>query len=221
MEQIQKFNSANVGSLRPVIEKALSILEKYGLSVSVGKLTYGDTQFTARIEVSTDNNGQSEFKKYAKMFNLKPEWFGKTFDLKGATYEVVGLDAGKRTFPVVLRGPDGKTVTFTADGLRVALGDGDAVEKEQKQELRDNYLLDADDDNLNRAWLDQEVLIAGDTFKVVGRHKSKVVISGTDGKLRATPVEAFLALLKKKENKHLLAMPKLTYQEYFKKHEAA
>lgn len=215
MKHIEKFNGKNLDELRPVIEQALQdAVGKYGLATSVGKITYGDTQFTAKLEVTTTNNGEVEFKKNADLLDLKPEWFGKTFEFRGTTYEIIGLDLSKRKFPVVIQDNNGKTSRFTADGIRELFGDAKAVEKKRRGNLRLHFEVHAHDYDLsqplNTAWLGQEVRIGGETYKVIGAddrgRKLKIVIEASDGKLRVTPVEVFLSALKQKDNKHLLKM---------------
>jgi hypothetical protein len=219
-KHIEKFDTKNLNDLRPVIDEALQVLEKYGLTASIGKITFGDTQFTAKLEVKTANNGQAEFVKYAKLFNLKPEWFGKTFDFKGTTYEIVGLDASKRKFPVVIRGNDGKTLGFTVDGIRTSLGDAKGVEQEHRKEFRDDFALHADGLNLNRAWLYQDIKLGESVYKLVGLdyrgRKPKVVFAAPDGQLRLGQVDWLLSTLKLKENNHLLAMKTVSLSDFMK-----
>ncbi len=222
---ITKFDKDNLKDMRQAMESALTnALSTIGLSVKVGKIRFGDTEFDVKVMVSTASNGQNQFTQYAKLYNLKPEWFGQQIkDSKGVLYTITGLDLKRTKFPVVATSPDGTPMGFTAEGVRIQLGDKQQVIKERKDEARRDYEYVAmfNGSELNLAWLGQEIVVGKERLKILGRNKrgrTAYIILDNNRMLRESD---FMSALKLSENKQLLDMPKLSYQDYIAAKKAA
>jgi hypothetical protein len=215
--KITKFDKKNVGALRPVIEEALTVLEKFGLTAEVGFITYGDTNFTTKLKVTTTSNGESEFRKYARDFKLKPDWFGKTFQDGKNTFEIIGLNENRSKFPVQIRNTQTqKTLSASADYIRRLFGDEAEVEKELHQQFAENWswLKHSPLPGLQIEWLgkkinggDQTVTILGLDKEPYGRKQPKVTILDAEGKVRVATVSQFMELMKR-YNKAMLKTKK-------------
>jgi hypothetical protein len=215
LQTITKFEPKNLDALRPIIEKALMVLEKYGLTVQIGKIAYDDTQFTTKLEVKTRNNGESEFKKYALMLKLKPEWFGKSFQDGKDTFEIIGL-SGRPKFPVQVRNTTTQKVfSYAGDAIRLHLGDGAKVEEERRQQFADNWgWIEHSADQLpglQIEWLGKKITLPDGTETTIiglddhpyGRKKPNVVILDPSDTLRVVSVPIFVELIKR-HNKTML-----------------
>jgi hypothetical protein len=211
---ITKFEPKNLDALRPIIQKALTVLEEYRLTATLGKFTYSDTSFTTKVEVKTHSDGESEFRKNATFFKLKPRWFGKTFQDGKNTFEIIGLNQARSKFPVEVRNTETqKTLSYSADGIRQLLGDSAQVDKERRDTFAQNWQwLEYDKpSDLHFGWLGKQITInsAGTKGTVLGldntpwgRKKPNVVID-VDGTLKTATVENFVAVMKQ-HNKKLL-----------------
>ena len=107
------------------------------------------------------------------VFNLKPEWLGKTFkDEKGKSYTISGLNIRSKKFPVLTK----EGVRFNADYLRgLMTGDSKLFERIQK-EKHDEKLRQARKDykqncilyGLDKSWLDKTFVDRGTTYRIDG-----------------------------------------------------
>jgi hypothetical protein len=222
---ITKFDTDNLKDLRKAIDSAITeALSKFGLSGELGKIRYQDTEFAATLTVSTASNGQNLFIQFAKIYKLKPEWFGQQIkDSKGTVYTISGLDLKRKKFPVVATSPEGTPVGFTADGVRAQLGDKQEVMQDREREARNDYEYAAmfDKSTLNLAWLGQQVVVGKERLKIVGQNKrgrTSYIVFNDDKTLREAD---FLSVLNLPNNKQLRDLPKLSYKDYLAAQKAA
>lgn len=120
--RIDKIDADACDVLRPVITEALNAaLAPYGVSGSIGKITYYGTRLTTTLEVITASNDEEQFKMLVRTTKgLKADWFGKTFELNGEQVRVVGADLKRSKFPVVIqRLSNGEFSGYTVEGLRL------------------------------------------------------------------------------------------------------
>ncbi len=96
--------------LREEIDAALKpIGEKFKLAISWEKASFSPQNATIKLQASVLNEEgiaetqtRSDFKKYAIMFGLKPEWLDKSFsDFSGHVYVISGLSMRSRKAPVI------------------------------------------------------------------------------------------------------------------------
>lgn len=122
-------------TLRPVdaaIMAALKSVEaQFGISIKMGRGTYDRSGKFATVKLElcsevgrdpAEMRAEESFRVNAKGFGLEPEWLGKTTMHKGVAYTIVGLEPSRAKFPVRVKGPDGKAVLLTVEGVRVSFG---------------------------------------------------------------------------------------------------
>lgn len=133
--KIKEFTRANVRTLMDEVQEALGpIAEKHGLVLDrKGKTFYNDRvpvmfQMLVRVEDADgkvlDSKAQ-EFKAAASLVGLKADDLGKTFIIRGTSYEVEGLNLRARKFPVLAKSmQNGKTYKFQADTVARSIARG-------------------------------------------------------------------------------------------------
>ncbi len=105
------------------VEEALTeVAEKYGLTVQVRGGTFDATSFKPKVEFSTANAAEDEFRTYAEIYGLEGDDFGRVFTTGGKTFAISGLAPRNRTRPILATevGTD-RTYKFTVDGIKKAL----------------------------------------------------------------------------------------------------
>lgn len=102
-----------------VIEALKPVAEKYGIDISKGRGTFSNTNFTMKIEMSVvgdDGNAVTkevrDYQSYAHLYDLSPEWLGKTFMNNGREFKICGLSMKAKKYPVLAE-CDGDTYKFT------------------------------------------------------------------------------------------------------------
>ena len=118
---------AQFKTFRKDFEDAVVGLEqKYGLTLSLGKITYSDTEFrtplTATKVIEGKTSEQVQFEEHASLFGLKPEDFGKTFTVDGKEYKLIGLCPSAPKWPVVGQRVDGERFKFKGAVLQQIIG---------------------------------------------------------------------------------------------------
>ena len=112
-------------------EAVKPLAEKFGAHIKMGTQTYNGNEFTARLTVTDTSSlkeGQSprdkkledDYKNHCQIFNLKPEWLGKSFSGQGKTLTIVGLKTRASKRPVVCKGKNNAYV-FPADSIRLRM----------------------------------------------------------------------------------------------------
>lgn len=97
---------------------------KYGVIISLGRITYGYDSFEGKITAKLGNSKEDVMKKTWEQecgwFGFNKDDFGKQFTANdGKTYEIIGIDSGKRKYPIIIRDTrTGKTVRGTADWVK-------------------------------------------------------------------------------------------------------
>jgi len=93
---------------RTDLDKALKELEdKHGVQISVGAMTYSDTQFTfsskAIIGGSPEEVEKAEFKKHCGKYGFKPENYGTVMLIGGKQCEFIGFKTRATKMPCLVR----------------------------------------------------------------------------------------------------------------------
>lgn len=116
--------------LRHDVENALkSVAEKYGIEITAGSISYTNEYCTMKITASVISESgevltkeKADFKKYAELFDLKPEDLGRTFKLNNSTFEIVGLKPSSRKFPIIGRNvASNKRFKFTSSMVQFGM----------------------------------------------------------------------------------------------------
>ena len=113
-------------------EAVKPLAEKFGAHIKMGTQTYNGNEFTARLTVTDTSSlkeGQSprdkkledDYKNHCQIFNLKPEWLGKSFSGQGKTLTIVGLKTRASKRPVVCKDEDGNGFVLPADSVKLRM----------------------------------------------------------------------------------------------------
>lgn len=104
---IKAFTKEELKAFRKDFDTAVIELEKkYGVSVSLGNITYSSNEFTGKVIVTKDGvskfHKQAEcFKQLHELYGLSEDTLGKTFKAQGYELEFVGIDAKKPKYPCI------------------------------------------------------------------------------------------------------------------------
>jgi hypothetical protein len=118
-----------VKTLTPALQAKLNeIGAALGVKLTLGRCTFGDTA-TYKLEAAplkadgtADTKEMIEFRRWAALFGLKPEYLGKTFRGRdGRKFTVKGLNPKAPKRPVIADRDDGLTFCFPAPVIARAL----------------------------------------------------------------------------------------------------
>lgn len=90
---LKALDAEALAALRP-------IMEKYGLSVTNAGGSFSETEATLKFKVSLPQavrsaSAQETWNLFCGGYGLKPEHFNRTFNCKGKTYQIVGIDPSR------------------------------------------------------------------------------------------------------------------------------
>ena len=102
--------------------EAVAALEtQYKCKIALGNITYDAQSFRSKLEVVMQNEDgvvetkeRIDYKSHCRLFDLKPEWLGRSFAINDKTWTVVGLKPRATKRPVVVQAADGKEYVFRA-----------------------------------------------------------------------------------------------------------
>ncbi len=94
------FTKAGLKTIRASLDKAFrEVEEAHGIKLNIGNISYEDTTFRTTLKASIVNEDgtvedeqRKDFKKFATMFDLNPEWLDKEIVLSGRTFTITGLN---------------------------------------------------------------------------------------------------------------------------------
>jgi len=94
------FTKAGLKTIRASLNKAFrEVEEAHGIKLNIGNISYEDTTFRTTLKASIVNEDgtvedeqRKDFKKFATMFDLNPEWLDKEIVLSGRTFTITGLN---------------------------------------------------------------------------------------------------------------------------------
>lgn len=103
-----KIDGQMLNEFRNDFAEAVKDLEaKYGIVISVGRISYTYDSFQCRIEGklgdSKDDVMRKDFEKHCQEVGLYPDDYGQTFTKNGKQYALIGVDMKKRKYPVVIK----------------------------------------------------------------------------------------------------------------------
>ncbi len=96
-----------------------AVANKHGLTVVINGGSFNGGSFKPRVEFK-DAGGQAQiFESTAVLYGLKPEDLGRQFQHCGQTFEICGINARSRRFPIEARRlEDGKVYRFQPSAVR-------------------------------------------------------------------------------------------------------
>ena len=120
--------------LRGVIDSALDELSNeqgWGIKLQLGNGSYSGSNGHFKLNISAiDESGTvvteeaEDFKRYAELYGLKPEWLGESFTFSSVrqggtpeTYKIIGLKARARKRQILTEDGNGKRVVWPANNV--------------------------------------------------------------------------------------------------------
>ena len=120
--------------LRGVIASALDELSNeqgWGIKLQLGNGSYSGSNGHFKLNISAiDESGTvvteeaEDFKRYAELYGLKPEWLGESFTYSSVrqggtpeTYKIIGLKARARKRQILTEDGNGKRVVWPANNV--------------------------------------------------------------------------------------------------------
>lgn len=127
---MERFDKPVLRSLRPELEQALAdVCAKHGFTARIGSGSFSDFECKFQLILELDGAGEAkasgaeaDFKRYAHLYGLQPDDFGKTFELdNGSRYTITGISPNRPKFPVNGARSDGKLFKFGEATVKRAL----------------------------------------------------------------------------------------------------
>lgn len=128
--KINNFTRSEHTRLSKAIEAALkSVGDDFGVDLTAAGGVYGSNNAHVKIAVTIRDTGtgmssaESEFRRMAPMYGMKPEWYGQAVILQGTAYEIVGIKPSAPKYTVqIKRCYDGKIFGCTVSTVTRQLG---------------------------------------------------------------------------------------------------
>lgn len=131
LKKVKEWNRSECRRVSDEVNKALSeVGRKLGINIErTGGGRFDNSTFTFKVEcalIGADgivrDKESEDFKKYASMYGLKPEHFGKTFKTwDGQEFTICGLNMRARKNPIHAKNSRGKTYIFPAEQVKAHL----------------------------------------------------------------------------------------------------
>lgn len=131
---MESFNHANVRELRPKLDAALKVLgDELGIAFHIGSMSFLGKECNVKLKLTAmgecDNADdaleameKTKFERYAKMFGLEPEHFGKEIRVRNEVFTISGIAPNRPKFPINGTRSDGKKFKLTLDTVKLGLG---------------------------------------------------------------------------------------------------
>lgn len=119
-----EFSKATMRALNAEIKTALeAVAEKHGLTVKCGGGSYDPAgKFKPRVEFTAENHAETEFKRSALLVGLTDADYGRTIEMSGKHFTLVGINLRARKRPVLAECvEDRKTYAFPEQIVHVLL----------------------------------------------------------------------------------------------------
>jgi hypothetical protein len=126
---MKTLDKATVIALRAEIESALAaVATKHGIAIKAGNGNYSGTNATLKLEISVvDASGTTitkeaaAFKQLAILYGFTPEHLGRTFTIRGKSFNLAGIDRKSYKYPVLATN-GGKTFKLRLEDVQSAFG---------------------------------------------------------------------------------------------------
>ena len=123
-----EITTTSLKEFRADFKDAVKSLEaKYGMIISLDKITYTDVDFTGKLSVKPQDNPyarlEHNFKTMYNLYGLSEDMLGKTFNIQGKLAKFVGIDTKKRNYPCICTLVDGSgSYKLSEEQLKRKLG---------------------------------------------------------------------------------------------------
>jgi len=189
---ILKFTAPICDTLRERMRAALQTVEQQmGVTITVGRMNYGDNRIDAKVEVETSNVLEATFNRHFKMYDFKKEDLGRSFGQSGKQYTFLGLNSGKLD---AVCSVDGEEWCFDADIISASLGNNPYAHPNYSSWMQ-FCGLSQDDINTKVTFGTKSYTILG--VKGSGKRR-KVVVRTANGEVGSMPVPNVLKALGRK-----------------------
>ena len=109
VEKIESFDKENLKELKKAINNSLGLIGRtFGIEITLGSVSYQKYNFTGKLIANLESKDGELFTKQAidykafhEDYGLEKEWLGQSFDSRGKTYTVVGLNTKASKYPVI------------------------------------------------------------------------------------------------------------------------
>lgn len=90
-----------------IVAVSQPIAAKYGITIHDGGGSFDELQASLRIKLTTTSDKgetveQRDWKQYATLYDLKPEWLGKPVTISGTPFLIAGFCPRRRKNPVLI-----------------------------------------------------------------------------------------------------------------------
>ena len=115
--KIKEFNRQNLGDVRDYLNSIFEeIKNDTGIEFSIGNISFDSEIFSTKLSARIDDGKneeerrKSEFCKYAPMFGLCANDYGKSIDLGGGKQAyLIGIKPNNRKYPFIVEGVNTKS----------------------------------------------------------------------------------------------------------------
>ena len=117
------FNSKTLRDIQNDIVDAISEVEsKHGITITPHGGTQGNLDAILKFKLSAtnedgENQGALDFKRYANLYGMKPEWFGEEIRHVGKAYTITGFLPNRRKNVVEITNPKDKVYVISAEAI--------------------------------------------------------------------------------------------------------
>lgn len=135
MTKITEFTRETLKDLRPEIQAVLDMIrDEYGVRMEIGGISFQKGKFTTRLTGYCGENAEKSqvdhhlegyeqtFNLFCTSYGLQKEHLGKTVQLDGKGYSIVGLNRKSAKYPIMTMREDGKLFKFGVVMTRQLLG---------------------------------------------------------------------------------------------------
>jgi hypothetical protein len=131
---MDSFTRDNLRELRPKLEAALKAFgDENGIVLSFGSISFSGNECHTKLKMATMGEAtdadeaievmeKTKFERYAKMFGLEPEHFGKEIRVRNELFTISGIAPNRPKFPINATRADGKRFKLGLDTVKIGLG---------------------------------------------------------------------------------------------------
>lgn len=96
---------------------------QYGVKITLGNISYSDLEFHTRLtvtklEASSPDNRQKEFAQICRLYDLKPEDYGRNVVFNGQTFTIAGINPKAPKNCIELTDPAGRRYKTTLENVK-------------------------------------------------------------------------------------------------------
>ena len=130
---IKQFDKQNLAQVRVALDKALAqVQDEFGIKISVGSISFQANSFSTKLtavvsaptaatsEVDGNAKWQAAFHSHARFYGFQPSDLGRSVEVGGIKYIIVGMRPKARD-KMVLQKPGGGFVAMSEELVKMKL----------------------------------------------------------------------------------------------------